>query len=593
MIGWPLRHRTTFAIDKTASGPSTKSAILMGLDASQGLLRLWKSIKDAKEAGTRIVVVDPRKTQTAELADLYLQLRPGTDAALILGMINVIITEGLYDREFVEKWCYGFDDVVKRVKDFTPEKVAEITWVPAADIRQAARWYATLKPGIFLHGMGMEQLESQQDAIQARIIMQAITGNIDQKGSDYIPGSLMEMVSEGEMELTGALSAAQRKKQIAADRFKLLSWPGREAIWEHSSKLWKQNPMVFCEAHFPSLLRAMVTGKPYPVKAGITAWSNPMITQANTKLVYEAFKSLDLYVVKDFWLTPSAQLADYVLPTDCWLERPTAKANLDSDTRVVAGEQALPNFKAGEFEYLTDFDFFRGLGVRLGQEQIWPWKNLMESYDYMLKPMGLTHKEFMEKKNGIFFPPDSYKKYEKMGGFSTPTGKLELRSTILEKLGYDPLPTYVEPKESPISRPDLAKEYPLMLITGGRFLPYFHSEHRQIPSIRKRRPYPLVQMNPKTARDLGIEDGDWVWIENMRGRVRMKCSYFEGIHPQVVHAEHGWWYPEMPGEEPWLSGVWEANINVIIGDEPERCDPKSGGWPLKTALCKVYKQVGL
>jgi anaerobic selenocysteine-containing dehydrogenase len=195
----------------------------------------------------------------------------------------------------------------------------------------------------------------------------------------------------------------------------------------------------------------------------------------------------------------------------------------------------------------------------------------------------------MDKKDGIDFPPDEYKKYESMGGFGTPTGKVELYSTIFEKWGYDPLPHYEEPKESPLSTPELAKEYPLMLITGGRFQPYFHSEHRQIESIRKRRPEPLVQIHPETAKKLGIEDGDWVWIETPRGRVRQKCTYFDGIHPQVVHGEHGWWFPEIPGEAPWLGGVWESNINVVVDDDPNRCNPISGGWPLKTALCKVYK----
>ncbi len=591
MTGWPLRHRTSFVIEKGATGPTTKCALMIGLDPSQAVLRLWKSMREAKEAGTKIIVVDPRRTRSAELADLWLQIRPGTDAALLLGMINMVISEGLYDREFVEKWCYGFEDVVKRVSEYTPEKVAGITWLPVEQIRQAARWYATLKPGVCVHGMGMEQLEDQQDAIQARIILQAITGNIDIRGGDYTPGSLPEMVSEGEMELPEALSPEQRRKQLGIDRFRLLSWPGREIIWHYSSRLWKQNPMVFCFAHFPTVLRAMVSGKPYPVRAGITVWSNPMITAANTRLVYQALKSLDLYVVKDSWMTPSALLADYVLPSECWLERPLAKANLDSDTRIVAGEQALPNFVPDEFEYLTDYEFFRGLGVRTGQEQYWPWRNLEEAFDYQLKPMGMTHREFMEKRNGLHFPPDTFKKYEKQG-FSTPTGKLELRSTILERLDYDPLPKYVEPKESPVSRPDLAREYPLMLITGGRFLPYFHSEHRQIESVRKRYPHPVVQLHPDTARSLGIEDGDWIWIETIRGRCRMKCSHFEGIHPQVVHAEHGWWYPELPGEEPWLKGAWESNINVCTGDELERCDPKSGGWPLKTALCRVYKQIG-
>ncbi|MBU2498174.1 MAG: molybdopterin-dependent oxidoreductase, partial [Proteobacteria bacterium] len=240
MIGWPLRHRTTFAIEKEQTSETTKCALLVGLDPSQGVLRLWKSLRDAKAAGTKIIVVDPRRTKTAEMADLWLQLRPGTDTALLLSMINVVITEELYDREFVNKWCYGFDDVVRRVKDYSPEKMAEITWVDAEKIKQAARWYATLKPGICLHGMGVEQLEAQQDAIQARIILQAIAGNIDVKGGDYIPGSLKELVSEGEMELTEALSPDQRKKQIGADRFRLLSWPGREIIWKYNSKLWKQ-----------------------------------------------------------------------------------------------------------------------------------------------------------------------------------------------------------------------------------------------------------------------------------------------------------------------------------------------------------------
>ena len=128
-----------------------------------------------------------------------------------------------------------------------------------------------------------------------------------------------------------------------------------------------------------------------------------------------------------------------------------------------------------------------------------------------------------------------------------------------------------------------------MLITGGRFQPMWHSEHRQVESIRKKRPHPLLQMNPQKAKELGIEDGDWVWIESIRGKIRMKCKYFDGIDPRVVHGEHGWWLPEMPGEEPWLHGVWESNVNVLVDDDPDVCNKYSGGWPLRTALVKVYK----
>ncbi|MFC1906183.1 molybdopterin dinucleotide binding domain-containing protein, partial [Chloroflexota bacterium] len=157
------------------------------------------------------------------------------------------------------------------------------------------------------------------------------------------------------------------------------------------------------------------------------------------------------------------------------------------------------------------------------------------------------------------------------------------------KLGYDPVPKYEEPPETPISQPELAKEYPYILITGGRFLPMFHSEWRQIESVRKSRPHPTVQINPETAQSHGIKDGDWVWIETKRGRIRQQCKLFEGIDKRVIHVEHGWWFPELPGEEPWLHGAWESNANVLTDDDPDVCGEIHGGWPLRTALCKVYK----
>ena len=588
MLGWTLRHRTGFYIEPGEDGrPITKCALLIGMDPSQSVPRLWKSLRDAKKMGTKIIVIDPRRTQTAELADIWLQQRPGTDTALLMSMINVIIEEGLYDKKFVQKWCYGFDKVVERAKEYTAQKVEEITWVPARKIREAARMYATERAGVSVHGMGMEHLENCEEAIQARIILSAIVGNIWVEGGDYIAGP-PECISDEELELTEALSPEQSKKQIGADRFKLLSFEGRQMIWESSEKLWGEKCTMVAYAHYPSVIRAMITGEPYPVRAGISVWSNPMLTQANTKLVYKALKSLDFYVVADFWLTPSALLADYVLPPACWLERPQMNP-AQADSQIIAGEAALPAVIPNEYEYKNDYEIFRELGVRLGQEEYWPWKTLEEVCDYRLETLGMTLREFMDKQNGIHFPPNEYKKYEKMGGFGTPTGKIELYSTILEKMGYDPLPHYYEPKESPISNPEVAKDYPLILITGGRFRPYFHSEHRQIESMRERRPQPHVQIHAETAKKLDIENGDWVWIETLRGRVRQRCVYFDGIHPQVVHAEHGWWFPELPGEEPWLAGVWESNVNVVTDDDPHRCNLRSGGWPLKTALCKVYR----
>jgi len=159
----------------------------------------------------------------------------------------------------------------------------------------------------------------------------------------------------------------------------------------------------------------------------------------------------------------------------------------------------------------------------------------------------------------------------------------------LANLGYDPLPVYREHGETRVSRPDLSAEYPLTLITGGRIRQYYHSDFRQIESVRKLHPEPLMQLHPETAAKLGIADGDWAWIESPRGKVRMKVVLFARMKPDIVHAEHGWWLPELPEEEPWLHGVWESNSNILLADDPDLCNPITGAFPLKTNLCRVYK----
>jgi len=570
----------------------TKCIFLMGSNPRQSFRGYWQLVLDTLKNGAKLIVVDPRYTAAAERADIWLQLRPGTDCALLMGMINVIINQGLYDKDFVEKWSYGFDKVAERAKDYPTGKVAEITWVSAEKIEEAARVFATSKPATSRSYMGVEQLANSVQALQARYILSAITGNIDVRGGNLgFPPITAQYITDWQTELNDKLSPEQKKRELGTEeRFSLFSGKAYDLIEENVERVWGQRMLrhMRCSAHEPTVFRAMLTDRPYPVKALISLASNPMVGYANTKLVYKALKRLELYVVMDFWLTPSAELADYVLPSASWLERPYVLDFSLIAGSIDAGGAPFPLVKEGEYERRTDYEFWRGLGIRLGQEEYWPWQTLEEAYDYRLAPLGYTLKDFVAKKGGHLAPPVEYQRYKKVG-FATPTGKLELYSTILEKLGYDPLPYYQEPSESPISTPELALEYPLILITGGRFLPMYHSEHRQIDSLRKQHPEPIVQINPQKAAELGIDDGDWVWIETPRGRVRQKCQYFKGINPRVVQAQHGWWFPELPGEEPWLHGVWESNINVVTADDPEQCNKISGNWPLRALLCKVYK----
>jgi anaerobic selenocysteine-containing dehydrogenase len=579
IYGWPDFY--------PAVGRTTRCIMLLGANPKQAARGLWQAILISQREGAKLIVVDPRRTDAAARADIWLQLRPGTDCALYLSMINTIISEELYDKDFVDRWCYGFDKLAERAQDYPPEKVADITWVPAERIRQAARMYATTKPGVIVHTMGVEHLANCIEAIHARYILTAITGNIDVRGGEEMRSPHPQLREEYEIELNEKLSPGQKKKQIGAERFKLSSKYGNELITKTAKSRIGSGHTTF--AHAPSVYRAMITGKPYPVKAMLTVASNPLVTQPNVKLVYKAIKSLELYVVHDFWLTPSAEIADYVLPCASWLERPGIFNYWDSASFVHVADAVVSPKLEGQHDRRPDYDLWRGLGIRLGQEEFWPWLSLKEALAYRLEPFGFgSFDQFMQKTGGTIRPAKEEKKYEKVG-FGTPTGKVELYSTILEKLGYDPLPKYYEPPESPVSAPQVAKDYPLILTTGVRHQPFYHSEHRQIDSLRKQHPDPLVQINPETASRLGIEDGDWVWIETPRGRIRQRCQYYKGIDPRVVAAQHGWWFPELPGEEPWLHGVWESNINVVTDDEPEHCNQISGGWPLRGLLCKVYK----
>jgi len=548
----------------------------------------WKAATKArKERGAKIIVIDPRGIDSTKSADLWLQIRPGTDCALALGMIHHIIERGLYNKPFVERWTYGFEDLRARAKEYPLDRVAEITWVPVEEIRQAAEWYATLTPGVTNHGMGIEHLPSVIESLHAHFILSALCGNVDEKGGDVFTTPYPGLIHEQALALHERLPEGQIRKTLGLDRFRLMSRSGFDQVNQHVRRVFGEEAYnrtsyeVF--AHGPTLYRAVLTGNPYPVRALITLSSNPMVTAPNTKLVYEALKSLDLYVVVDFFMTPSAQLADYVLPATTYLERPW----LWTYSGVVGSERALPKTVPGAYDRRDDYDVWRGLGLELGQQLDWPWPTLEDLYDYRLRPIGLTFEAFMNR-GGFLSSPKEYRRYEKTG-FATEKGKIELSSKVLEALGYDPLPRYVEPPESPYSRPDLAREYPLILITGGRHLPFYHSEHRQVPSMRKMHPDPLMQIHPDTAARLGIRDGDWVWIESPRGRVQQKCTFFDGIDPRVVHAQHGWWFPEEDGAEPSLHGVWKSNCNVLTDDDPEICNPISGGWPLRTLLCRVYK----
>jgi anaerobic selenocysteine-containing dehydrogenase len=514
-------------------------------------------LTQALNRGAKLIVIDPRKIGIAGKADHWVQLRPGTDDALALGMLHVIIKEELYDKEFVRKWTIGFDELAKRVESFSPERVGEITWVPSETIRAAARMYATTKPACIQWGLALDQNINSFQTNRAVLLLSGITGNIDVPGGDvfWVPPPNIVLQSprlNPGILLPEKVSPEMRAKKIGAGKFRVLE---------------QVHPHLF--------LDAVLSEKPYPIKAFFIMGNNMLLTRSDPLKAAQALKKIDFVVAVDLFMTPTTQLADIVLPSASWLET-------DDVTDLLTSWCALVRQKVASVgECRDDKQIIIDLAHRMGMENEFPWKSVREYCDWVLKDSGITFDEL--KEIGIIKGEMRYRKYEEKG-FATPSGKFELRCSTLESMGYDPLPSYVEPPESPYSTPEVFKSYPLIITTGGRIEAFFHSEGRQIKSLRKLNPDPLVEINPATASALGIKEGDWVWIESLRGKIKQKARLIDGVHPGVVHAQHGWWFPE--GDPPEYD-FRKSNVNILTGGVAY--DPHTGSESWRSFLCKVYR----
>ncbi|MFC1864161.1 molybdopterin-dependent oxidoreductase, partial [Thermodesulfobacteriota bacterium] len=472
--------------------------------------------------------------------------------ALAMGFHRVIIDEELYDKEFVKNHVHGWDAFKERVNEYPLERVEEITWVDRELIRKAARVYARTKPACIHWGVPTEQTNNCCDCTRIMTGLMAVTGNLDTPGGNvFFTGTPTRTVNE--FARFKDLSREQQKKRLGADQYKL----GARAALITPKVAWD----------------AILEGKPYPLKVGLLCGTNPVITRANAAEVYNALNKLEFLAVIDLFLTPTAELADIFLPASTWLEQNHVAENWKRNGIVAARQKCM---EIGECR--QDHWIFMELGKRMGQE--W-WETIEDALDYLLEPSGLSWDEF--RKKGYLKGEMAYHKYRDKG-FSTPTGKVELYSTVLEKLGFDPLPGYTELPESSVSRPDLLDRYPYMLNAGLRSPTYFHSENRMVPWLREIRPDPIVEIHPETAMKHDIEENDWVYIESPRGRIRERAKLNNSIDPKVIIAEHGWWYPEI--KEP--DHGWDrSNINILMDNAHGTMDPALGATNLRNCLCTI------
>ncbi|OGA12518.1 MAG: hypothetical protein A3H32_05935 [Betaproteobacteria bacterium RIFCSPLOWO2_02_FULL_63_19] len=542
-----------------------------------GFFGSW--VVDCMKLGTRIIAVEPRNTWLSSRALHHLQLRPGTDGALALAMINVIIGEGLYDKEFVAKWVQGFDALRERAAQYPLDEVAKITEIPAQEIAAAARAFARAKQAAVQWGVPVDMCPDGTAVAHAITCLSVITGNIDKPGGQVIarpshgvtsyPFSTEELV-----KLYGAdLIARLNEKRIGADVYPMVK----------NFRGWAQPDMVIDQVE---------SGVPYPVKAAWIQTANVVGGQsARAKFHLEALKKLEFIAVVDLFHNPTTMaLADIILPAATFPEKDSIRSwwapLISIKKRVQVGECK------------SDWEINFELAKRFNPEGMKRWKTLEDMFNERLAPSKMTVAD-LQQQGGFKMPEDGpfkpYFRHERgllrpdgKPGFNTKSGKIEVYCDTFEGWGMDPLPFYTEPPQSERSTPELFKKYPLVMITGARSQLFFHAEHRQIPWLREKLPDPTVEIHPETAKKYAIYDGEWVYLENDMGRVKRKAKFSLQVKRHHVHTMHGWWMPEMEGKAPSLYGVGDFQINNIIPG-PQCAKSGFGGGQYKTTLCTLAK----
>jgi anaerobic selenocysteine-containing dehydrogenase len=503
---------------------------------------------DQIKQGTELIVVDPRRTDLAAKAKYWLQIRPGTDSALALAFLNVIITERLFDEYFVKNWTYGFDELSAHVASFSPEKMSQIAWVPPDLIRESARAYARSHPAAIAWGNPIEQNNHAFDSARALICLMAVCGNLD------VPGGNIQANEPGILSLG---------KFVRAD--KIPSKP-KEMIHAHHHTIPKL--MTVPPAYFK---KAVLEGKPYPVKAAYVQCANPLLAYADSRQTYDTLMKLDFLAVSDIFMTPTAALADVVLPVATHFEfNDIGHYGLGHGYIL-----ARPKVVNPPGQCWPDIKILNELGKVLTPKKYW-YNEYNELLDVLLAPAGLDFSLFAER--GLLRGADRFKKYEK-SGFKTPSGKVELSLSQSSKLMVAALPDfngYPEPEDG---------DYPLVL-TSAKSRHHLHSSYRWLEKLRKHRPHPRTLIHPKTAAEYGIGEGDDVTIETGQGQITQVAHLSDRIHPKVIYADYGWWFPEDKIEA--LFGWDRSNFNMLT--TTEKLGRQFGTPNLKGINCRIRRK---
>lgn len=544
------------------SDPSddTASCLIWSLNPAWSQPYRFGAMMKHKERGCRFVVVDPRITPTVTgLADVHLQLRPGTDGALALGFIHIMIRDRLYDEDFVAEWTHGFDELAAYVQEFTPKRVEEITWVPAEKLEEAVRVICDNSPATLVSSSAgachATNVGNFQRAVYSII---ALTGDLDVAGglalgSSGLPFDYTASTAAFRLEDMYAEKGLQEKR-LDKDDF---------PVWAHYFKMIQT-------AHLPELV---AQGK---IKAGVLLGVNAMMWP-QTPQYQKALGDMEFSVAIDYYMRPwTHDYVDMVLPAAMCYERMAPPAVFG---RTIFHRDPVVE-PAGQCR--EDWRIILEIGCALGFEEECYGGSVEAALDDMYRGAGIdiTLATLREHPEGYQVPggvkgerkyADGLLRKDGKPGFNTPTGKVEFVSEVLKQYGFDGLPVFEEPVHSPVSTPDEAREYPLVLNSGSRVPYYTHSKLRDLPWLRQFMPEPVVHLHPDDARERGIAEGDEVRVFNRFGEVFMKAEVANLVLPGVIDVFHGW---------------HQADINLLTTRD---FDPITGFPPYRSGLCQVER----
>lgn len=521
---------------------------------------LLRKIYDARDRGAKLVCIDPLHFHLAATADTFLQIEPGCDLAMMLAMIYVIVDQGLWDRAFVDEYTNdpGLVRLSAHVRGanaqgvaYTPAWAEEICGVPAAEIEALAVEYATTPRASITSGHGLEGRVNVTQTTRALAILRAVTGHLDRVGCDvFVPKTpdrnprftLIDHVLP-DFEPAGPV--------------KMFSVPP----YNPSESSW---PLLFSGQGLlstPDVLRCMHEGK---TRVAIFQGANIMVTQPQPKVTRAAMEKVGFIAVVDPYLSETAELADLVLPAATYLER-TEPEWFGSDTLRLRRKVV----QVGEAK--SDTQVMIELGRALGFTDEFPSLEIGPYITEDLEPSGITYEQLESEPSGVVFGYAPREKF-RIAGFRAPGGKVNIWSEVLEGHGFDPLPSWIEPAESPRSAPDIFRDYPFVVFTGRSGPMYVHEQRRTIPWLRELQPEAYVWVHPERARDLGISDGELVRVVSPRGEIRIKAQ----LTPIIAR---GWLY--VPG------GWAEQNYNVLGIDDA--LDPISSQANYTMCLGRIEK----